>query len=401
MKAAYGELSLAVKTAQQRYGDSSGAGFAEVRVRQGLQGDEQQTFVDLREAYVNAYVGPVDLRLGHQIIVWGRADVLNPTNNLTPFDLRIRSPIEDDRRIGNVGARLFVTHAPVRVEGVWMPLFAPSGLPAVGLPEFVTFGAPRFPPPELKNGLLAGRIHLELPAFEMSVSYLHGYAPLPGFTLSGLTFDPVSPEVRVSRTAYDHQVVGLDFSTALGEIVAIRGEAAYRRPFDYRSRIYAPRPDLQYVLGVDRAFGSVNVIAQYVGRYVFAWRKENGPDQPLDPSILMVTPSPFLEGAATTAINLQLARTNQILFSQTARVQHLASARVEWLTLHDTLSIAALGVVNVTTREWLASPKIGYRVTDALTAYLGAEIFMGPDGTLFGLIDQVLSAGYTEVRLTF
>ena len=62
----------------------------------------------MREAYVNAYLGPFDLRLGKQIIVWGRADALNPTNNLTPVDFRIRSPLEDDIRLGNVGARAFL-----------------------------------------------------------------------------------------------------------------------------------------------------------------------------------------------------------------------------------------------------------------------------------------------------
>ena len=36
-----------------------------------------------------------------------------------------------------------------------------------------------------------------------------------------------------------------------------------------------------------------------------------------------------------------------------------------------------------------------------MTAYLGAEIFAGPDGTLFGLIDQTLTAGYAELRFSF
>ena len=80
-----------------------------------------------------AYLGPVDLRLGQQIIVWGRADALNPTNNLTPVDFRIRSPIEDDIRLGNVGARAFLRLSPVRLEGVWMPVYLPTELPTVGL----------------------------------------------------------------------------------------------------------------------------------------------------------------------------------------------------------------------------------------------------------------------------
>ena len=40
----------------------------------------------------------------------------------------------------------------------------------------MAFGAPTFPSSEIRNGLIAGRAHLELAAFDMSVSYLNGYA---------------------------------------------------------------------------------------------------------------------------------------------------------------------------------------------------------------------------------
>jgi hypothetical protein len=399
IKAAYGELALKVQARPQAYGDA----FAELRLRHGLQGETRDLIVDLREAYVNAYLGVLDLRVGHQIIVWGRADAFNPTNNLTPVDLRVRSPVEDDRRIGNVGARAFVKLAPVRIEGVWMPLYAASELPSVVLPEYVTLSDPDYPDPELTKGLGAGRVHLELPAFEMSVSYLYGYAPLPGLALESFTtLDP--PEVRIARTAYDHHVAGFDFSTAIGEELAIRGEAAYRHPLDHENRVYAPRPDLQYVLGLDRAFGSVNVILQYVGRYVFDWQDEDGPDDPVTPDFLANLPDepgPFVTEGVTTAINEELAARNQILFAQTAEVQHLVSARVEWVTLHDTLSLSALGLVNITSGEWLVYPKVGYRLSDALSASLGAEIYAGPDDTLLGLIEEELSAVYAELRFGF
>jgi hypothetical protein len=368
-----------------------------------MQGDQQGTFIDVREAYVNTYVGPLDLRLGKQIIVWGRADVLNPTNNITPNDLRIRSPIEDDRRLGNIGARGFLRFAPFRLEGVWMPFYVPSELPQVFLPQFVNFGTPIYPDPIFRNGLGAARLHLELPSIEMSVSYLQGSAPLPGLTLTGLTFDPTAPSVLVSRTAYRQQVVGFDFSTAIGDLVALRGEAAYRRPFNYKEKLYAARPDLQYALGADHTFGQVSVIVQYLGRYTFDWAKAPEPAMELDPNVLKMTPEQgeFYRDAYTQNINLQLARLNQILFSQTEKVQHLATARVEWTTLHDTLSLSAIGIYNVTTREWLAAPKLGYRMSDTMTAYLGAEILTGPKGTLFGIVDQTLSAGYAELRASF
>jgi hypothetical protein len=399
MKAAYGELGLKVRAKKERMGDA----YAEARFRYGLQGEAKELFVDLREAYVNLYAGPLDLRLGQQIIVWGRADALNPTNNLTPFDLRVRSPVEDDRRLGNVGARAFLNFAPMRLEGVWMPIYAASELPVV-VPAYVTMAESRFPRPTIENGLVAGRLHLELAEFEASVSYLYGHAPLPGLALSGFTAGVASPEVRVARAAYDQHVVGLDFSTAIGDALGIRGEAAFRRPLHYQDRPHAARPDLQYILGVDHNFGSVSLIAQYGGRVVFDWHREDGPAEPLDPSMLANLPPPLpplVVERVNASINQELAKRNQMLFSQRRKVQHFASARLEWMTAHDTLSLSALGFVNFSTREWLLFPKVGYHISDALSTTVGAEIYAGPDDTLFGLVDQQLSAGYAELRCDF
>ena len=401
MKSNYGELSLQVRTRKETYGDA----FADARVMYGLQDHVQSTTLQLREAYVNTYLGRLDLRLGQQIIVWGRADVLNPTSNLTPTDLRVHSPIEDDRRIGNVGARAFLRFAPFRLEGVWMPMYVPTTLPSVGLPEFVSYGPPKYPSPNLQNGTVAGRLHLELAKFETSVSFVQGFAPLPGLTRGDIVFDLTNPSVQVSRTAYAQQVMGFDFSTALGDVLGLRGEAAYRKPVDsYKTNVNVARRDLQYVLGVDHAFGPVSVIAQYMGRYVFDWALEKGPFGGADPDQLKMDPTQVnstIRGGAEKTIDDTLRKTNQILFNQTAKQQHLGTLRLEWLTLHDTLSLSVLALGNFTTREWALAPKIGWHISDTLMAYLGAEIFRGPQDTLFGLIQDELSAGYVELRYTF
>ena len=409
MKAGYGELDLTLRTAKETYGD----GFAEARIRYGLQADGlQTTAVDLREAYVNAYLGPLDLRIGQQIIVWGRADALNPTNNLTPLDFRIHSPIEDDIRVGNAGARAFLRFAPFRLEGVWMPLYLPTELPVVQLPQYVSYGAPLFPSLNLKDGTEAVRLHLELPAIEMSVSYLHGFALLPGLSVSpnGITLTAAAdgtpsptmpPSILVSRTAYEQQVLGFDFSTSLGEVATLRGEAAYRRPYNWAvPDHHIAFPDVQYTIGADHTFGSLSIIAQYMGRYVFDWQKLSGPMMPLDPSVLPIEPMSNLTSVSNT-VNSILAKQNQILFSQTAQIQHLATLRFEWLGLHETLSISSLCLYNFTTHEWLVTPRIGYRLSDAITVYAGAQVFHGPADTLFGIIDAQLSAGYAELRYTF
>lgn len=397
--AAYGELAFKLTALKQTHGDA----FADVRFRYGQEGARRGVSVNLREAYVNLYLGPLDLRLGQQVIVWGRADAFNPTNNLTPIDLRVRSPLEDDRRMGNVGARAFLNFSPIRLEGVWMPLYVASELPDIPLPPDVVFGEPEFPAPTLKEGLYAARVHLELPAFEASVSALQGNAPLPGMDFGSFTVGP-DAEVRIARAAYKQRVFGADFSTAIGDILGVRGEVAYRRPIDYWDVFQAPRPDLQYVLGLDRAFGSVNVIVQYVGRYVFDWQREPGSEEPLNINILRIAtnpPSEMLTNIVYDGVTEQLRQTNQILFAQTERVQHAVSARVEWLTLQDTLSLSALGLVNFSTEEWLLYPKLNYKISDSLSTSIGAEIYGGPDRTLFGAIDELLSAGYAELKLAF
>ncbi len=153
------------------------------------------------------------------------------------------------------------------------------------------------------------------------------------------------------------------------------------------------------MLGADHTFGSLSVIVQYLGRYVFDWQKQS-PQMTLDTSVL---PMESMANATfvTDSINGQLAKINQILFSQTAQIQHLATVRFEWLTLHETLSLSSLCLLNFTTREWLVTPRIGYRLSDAMTAYVGAQVFHGPPDTLFGIIDASLSAGYAELRFTF
>ena len=399
LKAGYGELALRFATKKERYGDA----VAEARLRYGQQGVERALFLDLREAYVNAYVGPLDVRLGQQIIVWGRADAFNPTNNVTPLDLRVRSPVEDDRRLGNVGIRTFLNFQPLRLEGVWMPIYQVSELPNGVAPEVVVFVEPNYPPVQFDKGLGAARLHLELASFEASVSYLHGYSSNAGFVLSSFQTGP-NPEVRVIRTAHNHSVYGFDFSTAFGELLALRGEAAYRRPVDYENRSYAPNPDLAYVLGVDRAFGSVSVIAQYGGRYVFDHQFESGPSEPVNPQRLIGIsnpPGPIAGPIIQAEIEREMARRNQILFQQRAEVQHLATVRVEWLTMHDDLSLSALGMMNFTTEEVLFFPKLVYKMSDTLSTSVGAEIYAGPDDALFGLIDAPLSAGYAELRASF
>jgi hypothetical protein len=44
---------------------------------------------------------------------------------------------------------------------------------------------------------------------------------------------------------------------------------------------------------------------------------------------------------------------------------------------------------------------MSYDIADALTFTLGAELYSGPDDTLFGLIDSTLNSVFAELKASF
>jgi hypothetical protein len=218
-------------------------------------------------------------------------------------------------------------------------------------------------------------------------------------------------------------VAGFDFETTVGDLFGMRGEIAFRYPIEYETRVYAPSPDLYYVAGADREFGDVHVSAQYMGRYVFDWtRVEPSPynTDPL-PVVSSIYPDPDAEPGepghedicgpdncnpaikenVIEAINNELTLRSRLIHGQKEPVQHGFSLRAEWRTLHDTLSLVAFGVMNVSTLEWLIYPKVSYSITDAMTVSVGGEVYRGPKDTLFAMIEDILTAGYAELKISF
>ncbi len=77
--------------------------FSAVELRVDLA-DPSRNRVFLDEAYVDLYVGSFDIRVGKQIYAWGKADGLNPTDNLAVWDYSDVLDTEDER-IGQVSIR--------------------------------------------------------------------------------------------------------------------------------------------------------------------------------------------------------------------------------------------------------------------------------------------------------
>ncbi|MCK5688428.1 hypothetical protein KAI87_04110, partial [Myxococcota bacterium] len=403
LQAAYSELSLKLRA---RFG-SDGDAFAELRTATGTLWGERFSRTVLREAYANFYAGPLDLRVGHQIIVWGRADGINPTNNLTPQDMSTRSADEDDMRKANLAARAFLNFQPIRLEMVWVPFYAPSELPPFELPGNLILYPQDEPDLSLSKGIGALKVHYEGGAFEGSVSFLAGHATMPGLRyLDHEVAMGEMPTVDVQLAAYRQIVVGADFATTLGDSFGLRGEAAYRQAIDYEEREDVPLPDLRYVLGVDKEIVTdLSLLLQYVGTYVTEWR-DTGRDAEFG-RILASDEMPTMEEIIpfvfdlNTLIPAEVYYKNRVIYGQQEKVSHAAMGRLGYAALYDTLHLDLVGYYGFTYEDYMVRAKATYDFADELQLILGASVFGGPDETLYGMIKDTMTAAFVEARASF
>ncbi len=383
MKSGYAEAALMLRVRVPDFGD----GFAELRFRKGHEFGENVDELIINEAYVNTYVGRFDCRIGHQIVVWGRADGFNPTDNVTPKNPLVRSPDEDDRREANFLIRAYYNRHPLRLETIWVPHYAASVLPTsiISLPPGVAFIEPDYPGANLGNSAFALKLNMEFAAIDGSLSYFNGCNPNPGIAVAAQRMEPTGVESDIVARAYRMHVVGADFSTTVMGNIGLRGEFAHRRPFDdWEENIHIPNPDLQCVIGFDTEYGGAfGIIVQYIGRYVFEYTELTKP----------IDPSKFIE--------YQIALRNRMISFQLNELSHSISFRPELKLLYETLSLEMLGMYDITTEELFLRPKMSYDIADALTVTVGGDIYSGPDETLFGSLDEYLNSFFVELRSSF
>lgn len=330
---------------------------------------------ELREAFVDFRFGRVDVRAGRQIIAWGRADGLNPTDNLTGEDLTLLAPDDDDRRLGTTALRASYYLGDVSVTGFWLPEFRGHRFPLPPAPGF-TFVRDR---PEWPGDQWALRVEQAGRAVDWSVSYFQGRDLTPDL---GVRLAAAIPDGDPAITLSHHRVrvLGGDLAANLGRI-GLRAEGAYVDSEDGAGRDpFTKNPFLFVVVGGDRTFREyLNLNLQYLVRFV---RSHQTVDARLS-----------LEEAG-------VAELQGILNSQTTRVQHGASFRVSYKWLRETLEgeCAAAGFLGP---DGLAlRPKVTYAVTDRWKVLVGAELYRGDSVSVFGLL-RPNSTAFLEARWSF
>ena len=328
----------------------------------------RNTSGDLREAYLDLRPGLVDLRLGKQIIRWGRADRINPTDTLTPRDFTLLVPEDADQRSGTTGISATAHAAGLAITGIVLPTFSPHVIP-IRRPPPGSALRERTPDDPVLQG--AVKVDRTMGPVDWSVSYYDGYDLFPDLEIAGARPTGVDLVLTHQRV----RVVGADAAAALGAYT-VRGEAAYT----FTERRDVKHPFFFLVLGADRTFpGAVSVNVQYILRVVSEWER---PGDMSDP------------------VRRQVAIEQALINDQLDEVKHAIAVRVARAFLDDTLKAEVSAIYSPTRGDYAVRPKLAYAVTDHLKLTAGADIIRGPSQSFFGRLRDT-STAYLEARWDF
>lgn len=199
----------------------------------------------LREGYLDADSGPWTVRLGRQIIAWGRADRINPTDSLSPRDFTLLVPEVEEERIGiNAVLGTYQFNGGPSLSMVVVPRFEAHKIPEGSLPQRLI----RASKPDSTEW--AVKLDRTGEDFDWSVSYYDGFDRFARYFAQ-----PLGSGTFVFRSTYERaRILGADFATNAGSW-AIRGEASASKVSpDCGACGLGDRDIYRLVLGVDRDF---------------------------------------------------------------------------------------------------------------------------------------------------
>jgi hypothetical protein len=325
----------------------------------------------LRELYWTHQLGPVSMRLGRQMMVWGRADGVNPTDNLTPSDFTLPTPEDGEQRHGKLGLSAKLPAGPGLLTVAW---FAHAASHTIALPpmpglRYTVERPPRRPQTAVKWDATLGDI-------DGSLSYVDGTDLWPDLNIAGVSASGVEVLLRNQRA----RILGADISTTRNGVVW-RAEAAWLRPSsdgpqDFRHK----KPQLWAVGGGE-------------------WTLPSGLTLGLQASAKQVFDFVAIDTIADP-ISRAVAQRQAAVAGQTARRQLGLIWRVAQRVHDDKLSLEASGIVLGPPRNGLVRVQADYAWSDDVHLRAGAVSSFGSPDTQLGQL-KANALVYLQLRFGF
>jgi hypothetical protein len=340
------------------------------------QYENQDMEIGLREAYMDIYFNSVDLRIGKQQIIWGKADGVFITDIVSPKDLSeflLRD--FDEIRMGITALKANYYLGDNTFELVWAPGFTSTTMPeenSIWFPK-MNYSVPAVFDNSHKE------VNSELGYSEIFVKYSSITSAIDFEIMGGYMWDddPAMHIVKIIDPA-THQLTGLEitplhhrlglaggsFSTAFGGFV-VRGEGAYYNGKYFNSEDPAltdgtvEKDYLHYLIGVDYTLWSIRLSSQFVQQAILDYEKGMNNDE--------------YENTITLLVSKDILR--------------------------ETLRLELFSYIGLNNSDALIRPKIYYDLADGFEVMLGANIFVGDEG-IFGQYGNNDMA-YTKIKYSF
>lgn len=388
----FGETAIQTKISKQNF-----ILYSDLRFRSGYFYNDHVNELEIKETYAGITSNFIDFILGNQIIVWGRTDGFNPTNNITPNNYFFLSANPDDQKLSNFMLRSEIRLSPqIRASIIGIPVFKPSKYryDLLDINESATFTDPILPDKTFKNGSLAAKLDFEFPAVGFSFSWFNGFDPFYGFDIKNIDFSTGSPQISYIPSFYRKNCFGFDFELPAGTWI-VKGEGAFNLPENNENKIYIPNKDISWVVGIEHDFKGLTAILQYIGKYTLDYTELATPQ-------LTDTSNPLaLMQYAVATINVESALFNRKIFHQQEEMNHAVSLIISKSFAYETVSLELTGYYDITSEEYLIRPALKWNITSSLSATAGYSYMYGPELSLFYYAAQVLSGGFLEIKASF
>jgi len=325
--------------------------FADGRVGHSEYFADKNKYAVAREFYLDYTFENADIRIGKQIIAWGRADRINPTDSLTSRDYRWLAPEEEDARFGNTGIRYTHHLSDYTLTSVWLPQMRTSRIPLN--PQYVSQVS--IQQPEKLDNFAFKFDHIG-EGFDASLSFYSGIDTMPTLEINS---ENSTPFALLNRRI---QRYGSDFAYGFGSYT-LRGEFAYTQTGKDKQEFSGKKYDyFQGVIGLEKQFSNnLNVIVQTVYQSAFSWR-----------------------GFASQSQQQQLTVFQQIINQQPAENYFGIAYHVSKKLLNDDLELEFSGLGLSQNQGFLMRPRMRYQVNDESSVVLGGDYYNGSDDSIFG-----------------
>ncbi|MFP4521964.1 MAG: DUF1302 family protein, partial [Fibrobacterota bacterium] len=397
--------------------------------------DEDSLEVSLEELYMDISYESIDLRIGRQVVVWGKADGLFITDIVTPKDLRLfLMPEFEDMRLPVPMAKIDYYIAGLTLEAVIMPKFYPSITAEKG--DWVFGGSntgievPKTKPSANTENFEYGiRLSGFLLDTDYSILFLNTYSDLPVLRFReaepsgdmkeifrGLESFGISlPQYREPEFFYpDITVSGFTFSKPVSSFI-IRGEAAVYKNDVFASVRPLPEltPDEDSLASVAEAiadssgiplFQAYSVVQDSIESLYKAAEKETGGELDSVPSgSVKKDYIHYMIGADYSGFNdymvsMQFIQRVILDFSEKEgllggmgkplrQYDNTLTFLIEGTYFQEKLKASMMNLYSLSTDDYILRPSIEYNISDAFWLYSGYDLIEGKKDTFFGQFD--------------